>query len=121
MFAKNGRVSDGKNSKRIKNRFFLITDKVAQTELEIGHMGTKSMWSDVNTKQLQVAIFRMFRSEMTGVPVEHNYDVYHRRTHPLILTLIETEILTLPDSNILEKITVVEPMKKVDKPGPVEK
>ena len=29
LLAKNGRMSAGKNSKHIKNRFFLITDKVA--------------------------------------------------------------------------------------------
>ena len=30
LLAKNGRMSAGKNSKHIKNRFFLITNKVAQ-------------------------------------------------------------------------------------------
>ena len=67
---KNGRISAVKNSKHIKNKFFLVTDKVAQRELDIRHMGTKSMWADVNTKPVQVAIFRIFRSEMMGVPVE---------------------------------------------------
>ena len=43
LLAKNGRMSAGKNSKHIKNRFFLITDKVAYRELDIPHMGTKSM------------------------------------------------------------------------------
>ena len=53
LLAKNGRMSAGKNSRHIKNRFFLITDKVAQGDLEIRHMGTKSMWADVNTKPVQ--------------------------------------------------------------------
>ena len=30
LLAKNGRISAGKNSNHIKNRFFLITDKIAQ-------------------------------------------------------------------------------------------
>ena len=30
LLAKNGRISAGKNSKHIKNKFFLITDKVTQ-------------------------------------------------------------------------------------------
>ena len=51
LLAKNGRMSDGNNSKHTKNRFFLITDKVAQRELEIRHTGTKSMWADVNNIQ----------------------------------------------------------------------
>ena len=60
LLTKNRRMSAGKNSKHIKNRFFLITDKVAQRELEIRHMGTKSMWADVNTKQVKGALFRIF-------------------------------------------------------------
>ena len=39
LLAKNGRMSTGKNIKYIKNRFFLITDKVAQGDLSIQHMG----------------------------------------------------------------------------------
>ena len=34
LIEKNGRMSSGKNSKHIKNRFFLITDKVAMGDLE---------------------------------------------------------------------------------------
>ena len=90
LLANNGRISDGKNSKHTKNRFFLITDKVAQRELDICHMDTKSMWVDFNTKPVQGAIFRIFRSEMMDVPVEYDDDVDRRRTHPLILPIIKT-------------------------------
>ena len=41
ILVKNGRMPDGNNSKHIKNRFFLINDKLAQRELAIRHMGTK--------------------------------------------------------------------------------
>ena len=37
LLAENGRMSAGKNSKHIKNRFFLITDKVAQGDLKVEH------------------------------------------------------------------------------------
>ena len=60
LLAKNRSMSAGKNSKHIKNRFILITDKVAQRALEIFHMGTRSMWADVNTMPVQGAIFRLF-------------------------------------------------------------
>merc|ERR1712086_627408 len=63
LLAKNGRMSAGKNSKHIKNRFFLITDKVAQEELEVHHKGTDEMWADVNTKPLQGTKFRVMRHE----------------------------------------------------------
>ena len=57
LLAKNGRMSAGKNSRHIKNRFFLITDKVAQGDLSIQHKGTKDMWADVNTKPVQGLLF----------------------------------------------------------------
>ena len=53
---------------------------------------------------------------MMGVPVEYDDDVERRRTHPPLLPLTETERVYLPDGNILEKISVVEPVKKVAKP-----
>ena len=91
LLAKKGMLSAGKNSKHIKNVFFLITENVAQRELKIRHMGTKSIWAVVHTKLVQGMLFIIFRSEMMSVPVEYNDDVEHRRTHPLLLPLIETE------------------------------
>ena len=80
-------------------------------------MGTKSMLADVNTKPVQVKLFRIFQSDMMGVPVEYDDGVDRRRTHPLLLPLIETESVSLSDGDILEKIAVVVPIKKVAKPG----
>ena len=51
--AKNGRILAGKKIKHIKYRYFLITDKIAQGDLEVRHKGTDKMWADVNTKPLQ--------------------------------------------------------------------
>ena len=78
-------------------------------------MGNKSMWADVNTKPVQGALFRIFLSEMMGVPVEYDDDMERRYTHPLLMPLIESERLSLPDGNILENISVVVPVKKVSK------
>ena len=50
LLAKNRKMSAGKKIKHIKNRFFLITDKMAQGDLNIEHKGTDEMWGDVNTK-----------------------------------------------------------------------
>ena len=55
------------------------------------------------------------------MPVEYNDDVECRRTHPLLLPKIETERLSLPDGDILEKIAVVVPVKNLAKPGPIDK
>ena len=54
LLAKNVRLSAGKNSKHIKNRFFLITHKVAQGDIKIEHKVTDEMWGDVNTKPTQI-------------------------------------------------------------------
>ena len=56
-----------------------------------------------------------------GVPVEYDDDVERRRTHPLLLPIIETETVYLPDGDILEKIAVVVPVIKVAKPRPVDR
>ena len=43
LLAKNSRMSAGKNSKHIKNSFFVVTDKFVQEELKIQHKGTKEI------------------------------------------------------------------------------
>ena len=55
------------------------------------------------------------------MPVQYDDDMECRRNHPLILPIIETERVSLPDGDILEKIAVLVPVKKVAKPGPVDK
>ena len=49
--------------------------------------------------------------------VEYNDDLERRRTHPLLLSLMETDKVSLPHGDILEKIAVVVPINKVAKPG----
>ena len=63
-------------------------------------MGNKYMWEDVNTKPVQGAIFRIFRSEMMGVPVENDDDVERRRTHPLLILKTDTDRVLLTDDKI---------------------
>ena len=67
MLEKNGRMSAGKNSKHIKNRFFLITDKVAMGDLDIQHKGMDDMWDDLNTNPTQGKRFRVMRGHIMGV------------------------------------------------------
>ena len=113
LLAKNGRMSARKNSRHIKNRFSLITDKVAQDDLDIRHMGTNSMWADVNTKPVQGELYRIFRHQMIGVPIEYDDDVERRRTYPLLLPEVEAKGVSQADSDLLEKLQVVAPTKKV--------
>ena len=86
--------SAGKKSKHTKNSFFLITDKVAQEELEVQHKGTEEMWADVNAKPLLGTKFRVMRAQVMGIDVEYDDDAEHRRTHPLLMLKMEPVSLT---------------------------
>ena len=91
LLANNGRMSAVKNSKHIKNRFFLIIDKVVQGDLKIKHKGTDEMWGDVNTKPTQGKRFRVMRAEVMGVSVDYNDNDERRRTHPLLMPKVESK------------------------------
>ena len=68
-------MSAEKNSKHIKNRFFLINDNVDQGDLEIHHMVTDEMRADVNTNPTQEKRFRVMRGHVMGIPEDYNDDV----------------------------------------------
>eukprot|EP00957_Ditylum_brightwellii_P109192 8329308-Ditylum_brightwellii.AAC.1 len=53
LMATNGRFSCTKRTKQIKNRFFMIKNKIGQGEVIIQHCPTDDMWADINTKALQ--------------------------------------------------------------------
>ena len=104
LLAKNVRMSAGKASRHIKNRFFLITDKIAQDELTVQHRGTELMWADGNTKPLQGNGFRLFRSVLMGIQPDYDDDDERRNTHPLLLPKAETEgIISKQDIDVLRR------------------
>ena len=120
LLENNGRMSAGKNSKRIKNRFFLITDKVVQGDLKIEHKGTDEMWGDVNTKPTQGKRFRVMRAEVMGVSVDYDDDDERRRTHPLLMPKIVSERISATYGEVLEKAAIVVPtwaLAKIPKEG----
>ena len=97
-------MSAGKASKHIKNRFFLITDKIAQEELTVQHHGTELMWADGNTKPLQGNGFRKFRSVLMGMSPDYDDDVEHRNTHPVLLPKAEAEgVISKQDMDVLKR------------------
>ena len=99
-------MSAGKNSKHIKNRFFLVTDKIAQGDLEVRYAPTKEMWADVNTKPLQGQLFREMRSKLMGVPVDYDDNEERRNTHPKLLPEAELEgVISRSDVEVLRKAT----------------
>ncbi len=63
----NGRASSSKRTKHIKVKYFRIQDKVDWEEITIKHCPTEQMWTDINTKPKQGAVFRAFRGHVMGM------------------------------------------------------
>ena len=63
----NGKASSSKRTKHIKVKYFYIKDKIDQGEITVEHCPTEQMWTDINTKPKQGAVFREFRGQVMGV------------------------------------------------------
>ena len=66
----NSHVPSG--TKRIKNRNFMIKDKIGKGEVIIQYFPTGDMWAYINTKALQGGLFYKMISRLMGV--DENYD-----------------------------------------------
>jgi hypothetical protein len=53
-------------------KYFIIKDKVDQKEITIKHCPTEQMWTDLNTKPKQGAVFWAFRGHVMGIPADYN-------------------------------------------------
>ncbi len=67
----NGKASSSKRTKHIKVKYFYAKDKVNQGDIVVEHCPTKQMWTDINTKPKQGAVFCKFRGHMMGIPVDY--------------------------------------------------
>ena len=109
LLAKNGRMSAGKASRHIHHRFFLITDKIEKGDVSVEHRGTKEMWADDNTKPLQGAGFRLFRSKVMGIPENYGNETKRIRTHPRLLPKPkEAGVVSSANLQVLSKALGVE-------------
>ena len=61
QLAENGHHSAGKHSRHLNIKYFYITDKLEQKEMEIQYCPTDDMVADYNTKPLQGNKFRKFK------------------------------------------------------------
>ena len=68
----NGRASSSKRTKHIKVKYFFIKNKVDREEITIRRCPTESMWTDINTKPKQGAVFWAFRGHVMGIPADYN-------------------------------------------------
>jgi hypothetical protein len=70
LLEKNGKQSRSKRTKHIRVRYFFIKDLLTNGDLTIKHCPTADMLGDHFTKPLQGALFRKFRAEIQGIPVD---------------------------------------------------
>jgi len=62
----NGRMSCGKKTKHMDNRYFWIKDRVKTEKIKIEYCPTQMMVSDFFTKPLQCKLFKRFREVVLG-------------------------------------------------------
>ena len=67
LLAKNGKASSSKRTKHIHIRYFFITDRIANGDLNIEWCPTGEMVGDYMTKPLQGSLFKKFRDIIMGV------------------------------------------------------
>ena len=72
----NGKASSSKRTKHIKVKYFYIKDKIDQGEITVQHCPTEQMWTDINTKPKQGAVFREFRGQVMGVSEDYVDSVF---------------------------------------------
>jgi hypothetical protein len=63
----NGKASSTKRTRHINIRYFLITDKVKQGDMEIEYCPTDEMLADYFTKPLQGSLFKRHRNAILGI------------------------------------------------------
>ena len=81
LMATNGRFLCSKHTKHIKNRYFIIKDKIGKGEIIIQYCPTCDMWADINTKAPQGSLFYKMRARLMGVDENYHDDLERLATH----------------------------------------
>jgi hypothetical protein len=66
----NGKQSSSKRTKHIRVCYFFIKDRESNGDITLKHCPTGEMLADHFTNPLQGALFRKFRAEIQGIPVD---------------------------------------------------
>ena len=85
LMASNGRFSCTKRTKHIKNRYFMIKDKIGRGEVIIQYCPTGDMWADIKTKAFQGSLFYKMRARLMGIDENYHDDLERENTHPTLL------------------------------------
>ena len=102
-------MSGSSRTKHIEHQFYLVKDKIDRGDLELQHMGTDKMWSDILNKPKQGKVFHEFGGHLMNVAKDYDDDVEHRNTHPLLLPAEENT-----------SSSVSETLKHIVRPTPVQ-
>ena len=77
--------------------------------MAVEHRGTREMWEDGNTKPLQGAEIKLFRSKVMGISEDYEDEAERVRTHPLLLPKSkEAGVVSSNDLQVLSKALGVE-------------
>ena len=103
--AKNEHFSNFKRTKHIKNRYFMIKDKIYKGEIAIQYCPTGNMWADINTKALQGALVYKMRACLMGISKNDDDEVERLNTQPGLLTIQECATTMLAENaSVITKV-----------------
>ena len=78
-----------KKSKHMINRYFLITDKVHQEDLEIRYNPTGDMLAGYQSNTHQVKLFRTMSYQLIESLTDYDDEKENRKMHPLLMPSID--------------------------------
>ena len=81
LVAKNGLYSSYKRTNHIKNRYFMIKDKIGKGEIVIQNFPTGDMWADINTKALQGILLYKMCGRLMGIGEYSDDEIEKQNTH----------------------------------------
>ena len=81
----NGALSSSGRTKHTKARYYYITEKIEDGDIEVKYCPTYEMWVDMLTKLKQGTPFKKDRALLQNVPIDYDDGVEHKRTHPALL------------------------------------
>jgi Reverse transcriptase (RNA-dependent DNA polymerase) len=67
LLENNGRASSGRRTRHINIRYFFVSDRVKNKEVEVAYCPTGVMRGDFFTKPLQGSLFQKFRNEILNI------------------------------------------------------
>ena len=81
LLDKNGQFSGSKRTKHIKNRYFMIKDKIGKDEIITQYCPTGDMWDNISIKYLQGSFFYKMHGYLMGIGEDYDDDIERLNTH----------------------------------------